>query len=231
MMSFSNSRITPVVLNLIILNVLVYMAQNIFAGNEDPSWITNTFALHHYKSDHFHVYQLLTHMFMHGGFFHILFNMLVLWMFGTPMEKILGSKTFLTFYLISGIVAAATQLIDYTVYYNKIDSLVLNAAEQAQYQIILAKNATVGASGAIMGILAGFGYMYPDIKLFIMPIPFPIKAKWAIIGIIAIDVFGGISKVAGDNVAHFAHIGGAVAGFILVYFWNKNHNNRNNYFR
>ncbi|MEO5967276.1 MAG: rhomboid family intramembrane serine protease [Ferruginibacter sp.] len=232
-MAFANSRTTPVVLNLIIINVLVFIAQSMFAGNEETNWIFDFGALHHYKSDHFQIYQIITHMFMHGGFFHLLFNMFVLWMFGTAMEKVWGSKTFIIFYLICGIFAALTQLANYAYEFHDIDSVVLNAADSARYQLILSRNATVGASGAIMGILAAFGYTYPDTKLFIMPIPFPIKAKWAILGIIALDVFGGVSKVAGDNVAHFAHLGGAVAGFILVYFWNKNRNknNQNGYFK
>lgn len=82
-------------------------------------------------------------------------------------------------------------------------------------------SSTVGASGAIMGVLAAYGYLFPNTQLFIMPIPFPIKAKWAILGIIALDVFGGISRTPNDNVAHFAHVGGAVAGFLIVFFWNK----------
>ncbi len=231
-MAFANSRTTPVVLNLIIINVLVFIAQSMFGGNQETNWIYDFGALHHYKSDHFHIYQIITHMFMHGGFFHLLFNMFVLWMFGTAMEKVLGSKTFIIFYLICGVFAAFTQLANYAYEFHDIDSVVLNAADTARYQLILSRNATVGASGAIMGILAAFGYTYPDTKLFIMPIPFPIKAKWAILGIIALDVFGGVSKVAGDNVAHFAHLGGAVAGFILIYLWSKKRkeNNNNGYF-
>ena len=230
-MAFSNSRTTPVVLNLIIINVLVYIAQTLFGGSGDSNWIFDFGALHHYKSDHFHLYQIITHMFMHGGFFHLLFNMIVLWMFGTAMERVWGPKVFLIFYFICGIFAALTQLANYAYEFHGIDSVILNSADEARYQLILSRNATVGASGAIMGILAAFGYTYPDTKLFIMPIPFPIKAKWAILGIIALDVFGGVSQVAGDNVAHFAHLGGAVAGFVLVYFWNKNKKNNTGYFR
>lgn len=217
----SNSRTTPVVLNLIIINVLVFIAEELFGGSGDSNWMFDFGALHHYKSDYFHVYQIITHMFMHGGFFHLLFNMFVLWMFGTAMERVWGPKIFLIFYFICGIFAALTQLADYSYVYHNIEL----ATSAENFQLMLRNNPTVGASGAIMGILAAFGYTYPDTKLFIMPIPFPIKAKWAIIGIIALDVFGGVSKVAGDNVAHFAHLGGAVAGFLLVYFWNKNKKN------
>ena len=230
-MSFANSRTTPVVLNLIIINVLVFIAQELFGGNDIYNSFFDYGALHHYKSEYFHAYQIITHMFMHGGFFHLLFNMFVLWMFGTAMERVWGSKIFIIFYFICGIFAALTQMANYAFVYHDLDSATLSSNLEIQYQNILRLNATVGASGAIMGILAAFGYTYPDTKLFIMPIPFPIKAKWAILGIIALDVFGGVSKVAGDNVAHFAHLGGAVAGFLLVYFWNKNKGNRMGSFR
>ena len=222
-MAYGNSfqRTTPIVLNLIIINVLVYFAQVMFNGNDPLSRVTDLFALHHYKSTEFRPYQVITHMFMHGGLFHLLFNMLALWMFGTTIEKVWGPKRFLIFYLICGIGAAFTQLGSYAFDYYAIDNARLSAQDFLQYQTILRMNATVGASGAIMGVLVAFGYLFPNTQLFIMPIPFPIKAKWAIMGIIAIDVFGGFSKIPGDNIAHFAHIGGALIGFIIVLYWNK----------
>jgi membrane associated rhomboid family serine protease len=222
-MAFGNSfqRTSPVVLNLIIINVLAFFAQTVFGGNADSTKVTDLFALHHYKSEEFRPYQLITHMFMHGGIFHLLFNMLGLWMFGSTIEKVWGPKRFLIFYLICGIVAAITQMASYTYDWWAIDHALLNPADYERYQYILRKTATVGASGAIMGILAAFGYLFPNTTLFIMPIPVPVKAKWAIIGIIALDVFGGISRVPNDNVAHFAHIGGALAGLLLVLYWNK----------
>jgi len=222
-MNFGNSfqRTSPVVLNLIIINVIVYFAQVAFGGNNDPNTVTDLFALHHYKSDEFRPYQLITHMFMHGGIFHLLFNMLGLWMFGSAIEKIWGPKRFLLFYLICGVVAALTQMASYTFDWWAVDHAILSPDDQTQYQYILRQTATVGASGAIMGILAAFGYLFPNTTLFIMPIPVPIKAKWAIMGIIALDVFGGVSRVPNDNVAHFAHVGGALAGLLLVLYWNK----------
>jgi membrane associated rhomboid family serine protease len=150
--------------------------------------------------------------------------MISLWMFGTMLERIWGPKRFLQFFLICGVVAAITQMGSYTYDFWQIDHLpAANIDENFinQYQEALRMNATVGASGAIMGVLAAFGYIFPNTELFIMPIPFPIKAKWAILGIIALDVFGGVVKVQGDNIAHFAHVGGAITGFLLVYFWNR----------
>ena len=225
-MAFNNSgnafqRTTPVVLNLIIINTLVYFAQSLIGGNTQPSWFDNMFALHHYKSDVFQPYQIVTHMFMHGGFFHLLFNMFALWMFGTMMERVWGSKRFIIFYFICGIGAALAQMGAYAFDFWTIDHALLSIADYDRYQMILSLNATVGASGAIMGVLAAYGYTFPETKLFIMPIPFPVKTKWAILGIIALDVFGGISKVQGDNIAHFAHLGGALIGFLLVLYWNK----------
>ena len=225
-MAFNNygnrfQRTTPIVLNLIIINVLVFVAQKAFGSDGPADPVTELFALHHYKSDVFKPYQIVTHMFMHGSFFHLLFNMLGLWMFGSVVEKVWGPKKFLTFYLVCGVVAALTQLGFYAFEFGQYDQMVMSSELEAQYQTALRSNATVGASGAIMGVLAAFGYLFPNTELFIMPIPFPVKAKWAIIGIIALDVFGGISRVPGDNIAHFAHIGGAVTGFLLVLYWNR----------
>lgn len=222
-MAYGNSfqRTSPVVLNLIIINVIIYFAQAAFGGNTEPSRVIDLFALHHYKSDEFRPYQIITHMFMHGGIFHLIFNMLGLWMFGSTVEKIWGVKRFLIFYLICGVTAAITQMVSYTFDWWAVDHAFLSPEDQAQYQFILRQSATVGASGAIMGILAAFGYLFPNTTLFIMPIPIPIKAKWAIMGIIALDVFGGVSRVPNDNVAHFAHVGGALAGLLIVLYWNK----------
>jgi membrane associated rhomboid family serine protease len=216
-------RSTPIVLNLVILNAIVFLAQNALGGQNMEDAI-DLFALHHYKSEYFKPYQLVTHMFMHGSFFHLLFNMISLWMFGTMLERIWGSKRFLQFFLICGVAAAITQMASYAYDFWQIDHLPTTEIDDnfiRQYQEALRMNATVGASGAIMGVLAAFGFIFPNTELFIMPIPFPIKAKWAILGIIALDVFGGVVKVQGDNIAHFAHVGGAVTGFLLVYFWNR----------
>jgi len=142
-------------------------------------------------------------------------------MFGGTVEKVWGAKRFLLFYLICGVVAALTQMASYAFDWWEIDHTFLNAADIERYQDILRRSATVGASGAIMGILAAFGYLFPNTTLFIMPIPVPVKAKWAIMGIIAIDVFGGFYRLPNDNVAHFAHVGGALAGLLLVIYWNK----------
>ena len=222
-MAYGNSfqRTTPVILNLIIINTLVFFAQWAFGGLTPLNSVNDLFALHHYKSDVFRPHQLITHLFMHGSFFHLLFNMFGLWMFGTMLERVWGPKKFIVFYLICGVAAGLTQLGSYAHTFWDVDHTALNAAMNDEYQTALRMACTVGASGAVMGVLAGFGCLFPNTQLMIIPIPVPVKAKWAILGIIAIDVFGGVSNTEGDNVAHFAHVGGALMGFLIVLYWNR----------
>lgn len=198
MSNYGNSfqRTTPVVLNLIIINALVFLVQNLFDGPDGK--ITNLLALYPVKSGLFEPYQLITHMFTHGGFAHILFNMFALWSFGSLLERVWGPKRFLIFYFVCGLTAALAQM-------------------------FFTNEAAIGASGAIMGLLGAFAYLFPNTPLIVFPIPFPIKAKWAIIGFAALDLFGGFYPT-GDNIAHFAHLGGLVAGLILVIIWNKTNN-------
>lgn len=189
---------TPVVLNLIIINVIVFVAQYLLDNTGGQSgWLTNKLALYSYDTGLFKPYQLVTHMFAHGGFFHILFNMYALWLFGAVLEKTWGPKRFLIFYLVCGLAAGLTQM------------------------FLVSQGAAIGASGAVMGLLAAFAYTFPNVEFFILPIPFPIKAKYLAMVYAAIDIFGGFSG-GGDGVAHFAHLGGLAMGFILAIIWNKN---------
>ncbi len=203
-------KFPPAVKNLIMINVLVWVAQIIFdnrlgivfteSGSEGA--LTAQIGLWPIGSDNFRPWQIVTHMFAHAAsgeylFFHILFNMFALWMFGRVLENVWGSKRFLIFYLLCGLGAAVAQL----------------ASNSGM---------AVGASGAVFGVLVAFAMTFPDTELYLMFIPIPIKAKWATLGLVAIDLFGGIYQVKGDSVAHFAHLGGAVTGFILLRFWNKN---------
>ncbi len=184
---------TPVVLNLLIINALVFFVQLVLDGPDEK--ITSFLALWPLKSGFFEPYQLITHMFTHGGWGHIFFNMFALWSFGTMLERVWGPKKFLIFYLACGLAAAAAQL-------------------------FFSSSPAVGASGAIMGLIAGFGYLFPNTELIIFPFPVPIKAKYALAIFAAIDLFGGVYST-GSNIAHFAHLGGLVMGFILVIYWNK----------
>jgi membrane associated rhomboid family serine protease len=161
-------------------------------------------------------------MFAHGPIYHILFNMFALWMFGRILENVWGPKKFLLFYLVCGIGAAACHLI---IQYFRCEELLhmfqANPMDPKISNLLGALSTAVGASGAIMGLLAAFAYLFPNTELYIMFIPVPIKAKWVVIGMAAIDLFGGVANLNGDNVAHFAHLGGALTGFILVLIWNK----------
>lgn len=224
-MAYGNGfqRTTPAVMNLIIINVLVFVAQMLFSRGDmtGTGTIEDLFALHHFRSDYFRPHQLVSHMFLHGSFLHILFNMYALWMFGSIVERVWGPKRLLIFYFLCGIGAAIVQMLSYAYTFSgyTINTVTPEVWEQAQFAWRI--GATVGASGAIMGVVAAFGYLFPNTEMMIIPIPIPIKAKWLVIGIIALDVFSGIAPKAGDNVAHFAHVGGALTGFLIVLFWNK----------
>jgi len=175
----------------------------------------------------FYPYQIATHLFAHSPqmIFHIVFNMFGLWMFGRILENAWGPKRFLLFYLICGVGAAACHL---AIQYFRCQELLhaIQANDPIAQNLIGAAAPALGASGAIMGIFAAFGYLFPNTELYIMFIPVPIKAKWAMLGLAAIDLFGGVANISGDNVAHFAHLGGAATGFILVLIWNKSNRRR-----
>ena len=194
---------TPVVLNLIIINALVFVAQLVFdssgldvTGGQQLGWLTSRIGLWSYNTGLFEPYQLVTHMFAHGGFFHILFNMYALWIFGSVLERTWGPKRFLIFYFICGLAAGITEM------------------------FLVPIGFAVGASGAVMGLLAGFAYTFPNVQFYILPIPFPIKAKYLAALYAFFDLFVQFSGYGG-NVAHFAHLGGLVMGFILVIIWKK----------
>lgn len=176
------------------------------------------------EADKFKPYQIATHMFSHAPppmLFHILFNMFALWMFGRILENVWGGKRFLFFYLACGLGAAALHL---GMQYFRCEQL-LQAFEANDIAAIKdnlgAAAPALGASGAIMGVMAAFAYTFPNTELYIMFLPIPIKAKWAVIGFMALDLFGGVAKISGDNIAHFAHLGGAITGFLIVLYWNK----------
>jgi membrane associated rhomboid family serine protease len=228
------SNFPPIVKNLIVINVLIFVGQLTL---ENTYHLTERFMLYpiipgplkKYIEESgepyygFHPFQIFTHMFSHSPsiIFHIIFNMLMLWMFGRVLENVWGAKRFLFFYLACGLGAAALHL---AVQYFRAEQLwqaiqAGNQAAEAKYAGAL--GGALGASGAIMGIMAAFAYLFPNTPLLIIPFPFPIKAKWLVIGYVAVDLFGGLGSISGDNIAHFAHLGGAITGFIIVFIWNK----------
>jgi membrane associated rhomboid family serine protease len=186
----------------------------------------NLFALHAFQSPLFRPWQLITHMIMHGSCEHIFFNMFALWMFGSLLETLWGPKRFLTCYIVCGLGAASSHLI---VLYFQTQHLIeafnsLDSATQDLYRNnFLAKlnEATIGASGAVFGNFAAFSYLFPKTRIYLYFFV-PIKAKWFVIMYAAFELYLGIKNSAGDDVAHFAHLGGASVGIILVYFWNNN---------
>ncbi len=195
-------RFPPIIKNLIILNVLAWIAQ---LSLDSQYQITVKGALWPVSTPMFEPYQIFTSMFLHAPsfemFFHILFNMFALFMFGRVLENVWGPKKFLFYYLACGVGASAAHLL--------------------MQQLMGGFVPAVGASGAVMGIMVAFGYLFPNTELMIIPIPIPVKAKWVVIGYVLLDLFGGFGKIAGDNIAHFAHLGGALTGFIIVLIWNK----------
>jgi len=213
--------IPPVIKNLVIINALFWLAEITFREQ-----FINVLALHHYQHPSFGIWQLVTYMFLHSlAPFHILMNMLVLWMFGSPLEEIWGGKRFLTFYMICGVGAALVQLgvlaVSMNMLIDKLNSGVITMEQFRERGADVFNTTVVGASGAINGVMAAFAYLFPNAPMFIFLIPFPIKAKYVVIGYFLLDLFGGLNPRYGDNVAHFAHVGGAIVGLILVITMNK----------
>jgi len=254
-------RISETVKHLIIINVIMFIGTLFIANGAFYEW----FAMHFPKSESFKPWQIITHMFMHGGgrdlqnlsITHLLFNMFGLWMFGSSVEQVLGSKRFLFIYISAGLGAVALQTgyfyyefqtgLDLIAEAGFSNSEIMNAlssgknllntnlanvipvdelsAFQNSYYVPM-----VGASGCLMGVMAAFGMMNPNAELMMIFLPIPIKAKYFIPGIILIDLISGIrgqSIFGYGNVAHFAHVGGAVTGFLIMWYWKKTQFNRN----
>jgi len=243
-------RITNTVKHLIIINVLFFVGKLAM-----PDAFDRLFSLYYYESPNFQYWQPITHMFMHGGFSHILFNMFGLYMFGSPLEAQWGRKKFLFFYFSAGIGAALIHtLVNYYNFHsgfetllnagiaeNDIWSLVNDTLKEGSYRNIELLGAqsegfftsfntpALGASGAIYGVLVAFGLMYPNTELMLIFFPVPIKAKYFIPVLLLIDLFSGLTgfSLFGQGIAHWAHLGGALTGFIVAYYWKKNSfNNR-----
>ena len=238
--------ITDTVKHLLIINVLMFVG-TMAIGNGQLFY--NLFALYFPKNDVFQPWQIITHMFMHGGFSHILFNMFALWMFGTAVEQVFGKKKFIFLYISAGLGAALLQLgYYYFKFYSGMDVLITNGLDQATILNTLNEgkyntgweaflgadelrnflgvfnSSMVGASGAIMGVLVAFGMLFPESKLMLIFLPIPIKAKYFIPGIIILDLISAItgqSFFSPNNTAYIAHLGGALTGFIIMYFWKK----------
>ena len=213
-------RVLPtVVKNLLIINVLMFLATITFERFHVD--LTELLGLHFFKASDFHIYQFVTYMFMHANFTHLFFNMFALWMFGNTLENLWGSQRFLLFYMVCGIGAGLCQeLVQYIQYTTTLaDYATVNTGSQIiTMSTYLNMMNTVGASGAIYGLLLAFGMMFPDSRIYLYFL-FPIKAKWFVIGYAVIELISGLGGA--DNVAHFAHLGGMLFGLILILYWRK----------
>lgn len=262
--------ILPLIIkNLLIINGLFFLATMSFEKTFGLD-LTRILGLHFPTSEHFKPYQLVSYMFMHGGFSHILFNLFALWMFGSALENVWGPKRFLTYYMVTGIGAAVIQLLvnwysfygieqafalyqanptpeafaafmnsNFMGYYDPAtvsefvnswstqpsNKYFLNESIETVHKLITYKAdiPTVGASGAVFGILLAFGMMFPNSLIYVYFF-FPIKAKWFVVIYGVIELYSGISNRPGDNVAHFAHLGGMIFGFFLIRYWKKQMN-------
>lgn len=230
--------IPTVTKNLLAINVLMFLA--LLVGERQGVDLNAILGLHFYMSDEFMPYQLLTYMFMHGDLSHIFFNMFALFMFGRTLEYVWGAKRFLIYYLVAGVGAAAIQeAVGAVRYYSLVSEMNpadvaivlengLDALKQHKNfinpslaELNLVVNATtVGASGAIYAILLGFGMLFPNERIFVFPIPAPIKAKFFVFGYALIELLLGVSGNP-DGVAHFAHLGGMLFGLLLILHWRK----------
>ena len=262
------SNIPVVVKNLLIINVLMFVGLYVAQGFDID--LNEKLGLYFFESENFKPYQFVTHMFMHGGFTHLFFNMFALWMFGKVLESVWGPKRFLIYYFVTGLGAAVLHTLVNWYNIHDIQQAVIafentptpdlfaqfindfisspnrkiydfiaawsdnpQNSEYIRQAIYLSQTAvdykmnipTVGASGAVFGVLLAFGMLFPNTELMLIFPPIPIKAKYFVIIYGLIELYGGVMQQPGDNVAHFAHLGGMLFGFILIKYWNKKQNN------
>lgn len=237
----SINAVPPVVKNLIIINVIMLFATYVL--NMRGINLTKILGLHYFESPDFRPYQLVTHMFMHGGFTHLLFNMFALWMFGRVLESVWGPKRFFIYYFVTGLGAAALHtFVNFIEFQHLAGKMLPEAVQMVMTQgpeifsqgknfsdpdagklNLLLNIPTVGASGAVFGILLGFGMLFPNTQLMLLFPPIPIKAKYFVMGYGAIELYLGLTQ-SGSNIAHFAHLGGMLFGFFMIKYWNKHTN-------
>ncbi len=230
------SSIPVVTRNLLIINVLAYFATVML---KDIVNLNNYLSLHYITSSLFMPHQIITYMFMHGGISHLFFNMFAVFMFGRVLETVWGPKKFFVYYIITGIGAAALQILVTYLRIRGIEgslspdivsqvqagatSVMANVSDHEAIQNLFALINTpmLGASGAVFGILVAFGMLFPNAELMLLFPPIPIKAKWFVIGYGVIELSLGVVDRVGDNVAHFAHLGGLITGLIILLYWRK----------
>ena len=238
-------RITEIVKHLLIINIIFFFASSVLG-----EIMYDLFAMHYPNNPNFFIWQPITHMFMHGDLTHIMFNMFGLWMFGTPIEQMWGKQKFIFFYISAGLGAVLLQTIiyhidvvsvnqilsEYGLSKGEIDlfyetgrlntSLIQSIGEDRLFSGIQSfKALMVGASGALYGILVAFAMLFPNVQLMLLFPPIPVRAKYLVPILILFDLFFGFTSYSVGPIAHFAHIGGAITGFIMMWYWKKNNFN------
>ncbi len=210
----------PVTKNLLIINVLFFLGR--YVASLYGIDLEDALGLHFVLASHFHLYQVFTYMFMHANLAHIFFNMFAVWMFGCTIENHMGSRRYLLYYLTCGLGAAVAQEVVQFVQYAYMGLGTYETVRAAGSMIPMGEYlnmwTTVGASGAVYGILLAFGMTFPDNRIFIFPLPIPIKAKYFVAGYAIIELLSGLSS-SSDGVAHFAHLGGMLFGLLLLLYW------------
>ena len=215
MAQYSNrlfGNIPEVTRNLFLVNALMFIATQI-----NQNFMISTFAVFYPQSPFFRIWQPITYMFMHGNFWHIFVNMWGLLMFGSALERAIGSKRYLLFFFITGLGAL---LIHFGVQYLQVHSLLQAGAASQQAYIDILRTPTLGASGALYGIQIGYAMLYPNDQWTLLFPPVTLKAKWFVVIFIAMELFTGVTGTL-DGIAHFAHLGGALFGFLLILYWKK----------
>lgn len=220
------ASIPTVTKNLVIINLICWFAQVVFAKQGVD--LTNLLGLHFFESNHYHLYQFLTYMFMHdpNNITHVIFNMFAVYMFGQTLESVWGSQRFFLYYTLTGVGAGIVQQLAWMFDLRELfanPQMPVNigtpVVQQSEFFNLMAP--TVGASGAVFGILLAFGMLFPNARLMLLFPPIPIKAKWFVIGYGAVELALGVANFSGDNIAHFAHLGGMFFGIILILWWRK----------
>lgn len=213
----------PITKHLIIINLLCYLAKIVAVRYGID--LDGMLGLHFFLASDFHFYQLFTYMFMHANLQHIFFNMFALWMFGRVMESYWGGRRFLIYYIVCGVGAGLVQEISQcgAYWWQGLDTFEMVRTNSGLIPMgdFLNYWTTVGASGAVYGILLAFGMMFPEERMFIFPLPMPIRAKFFVVGYAAIELLMALGS-SGDGVAHFAHLGGMIFGFLLIRYWRRN---------
>lgn len=237
-MSFQNEYrpsgfgyLPPVTKNIIIINVLLFILTNLLQQTQQID-LNQYLGLHYHLAPDFKPHQFITYLFMHGGISHIFFNMFGVFIFGQVLEHTWGPKRFIIFYILTGLGAALTQYIinhfsiteALTIINDQIASPLLSAEDKSELIQLkynyLNNNIIIGASGSLFGLLGAFGMLFPN-RLLYLYFFIPVKAKWLVIAYGLIELFSGLSNNPGDNVAHFAHLGGLAVGFIIVLIWRR----------